>query len=79
MTEHARLLSTEHQRLLTTVDSDPGSALALVAVLHLHRPDTEALCSECWGGDDYRLGWPCKTVKTIAEALGVSLVEELPQ
>ena len=44
---------------------------ALLAVLDLHREDSECgptgTCRECYGED-----WPCATVRTISKALGVT-------
>lgn len=50
-------------------------ASTLRAVVELHAPHTpfvEAICSECNGahGEDYP--WPCSTIETIADQLGVT-------
>lgn len=81
-------MSTLHERLLRWFDhgaphGDLEDAIAreeaaLRAVVELHAPATDepSLCRTCWneGAEDYH-GWPCSTIKTIAEHLGVEIGE----
>lgn len=75
-------MSTLHERLLDEVPGPPSGgdyAAALRAVVELHREYVSlsnpirptGLCDECDPSEDY----PCTTIRTIAEALGVEIGE----
>lgn len=64
----------------------PRTIAALRAVLDLHKPGEgasqgytgrdygyiEPYCEGCEASDEYAVEWPCKTVRAISTALGVS-------
>lgn len=68
-------MSTLHEQLLALAETpvrgpETRRLNALIAAIKLHAPDQSWWCN----GDD--APWPCSTIRTIAEALGVPLEAE---
>lgn len=57
------------------VDQSTPEGRAVAAVLGLHRPNSDQVCSECGDQDNYyrSVAWPCPTVQAVATQLGVEL------